>query len=237
MSIESSQSYSENSLDNSFALLEWQWSRRAEMTDRQAWGLGQSVIMSLAAYIERELADIVNNRIFTVVSSLTIHEKYSGFGSIQEILNAAVAIVRKDMDKDNQYASLKNLYKMVFGSGFNTVLGDTFEDVEVIFSLRNIIAHGRDLSREIAAIGGYAPSNEKPLINPDVEKVHHALRRAGVETDDVGVAPYLMLPFETKALIYFRTKSVEAVSRLHESAKTAQALRWTYRKAFPLLAE
>jgi methionine salvage enolase-phosphatase E1 len=85
------------------------------MTKRQMWGMGQFVILSLVAYVERELSDIVSNRIFTVANSLTIHENYAGTGSIQEILNAAVAIVRKDMDKDNQYATLKNLYKMVFG--------------------------------------------------------------------------------------------------------------------------
>jgi hypothetical protein len=117
------------------------------------------------------------------------------------------------------------------------VLGHTFEDVEVVFSLRNMIAYGRDLSREVAATGGYPPSMEKPLITADVEKIHHVLRRAEVEVDDVGVAPYLMLPFETKALLHFRTKAVEAVSRLHGSAETAQSLRWSHRKAFPPLPD
>lgn len=207
------------------------WQDRGSLSDYERKGFAQFIYLTIAGQIESAIASIIMARLNSIthlvqwdrlpmVTYMKADKKRLRLcrTPIVGSIDGLVEYIEKQISRA-PYISLKEQYSSIFKSELKTLAGDKlFDDLEALFDLRNLFAHGRNLYFEF--------EGEFPLItgiidkNP-IKKAADRLVIAGIlKTTKFTMQDYHVLQdklYTDEAILYFYKSAMEIEDRLEAS--------------------
>lgn len=169
------------------------WEARKDLLDYERRGFAQFFYLTLCSHIESELAHTITRRLRFITRIVRWdalppmkwqNGDTEGVCSLDPIVQS-VQHIAKRLEADVETAPLArlvDLFARVFPESLRDVLGpDLYGDMESLSVLRNLFAHGRNLTMELE--GEDHSTSKGTLDGNPLKKPAATLRRAGIIKD------------------------------------------------------
>lgn len=207
------------------------WHLRGEFNHIEAMGFGQFYYNALSAHLEQVLSKLVRLRLSYLggPGPLGLGRKATGLEHTPPFLAETVTSVANALDAEAGNAPLNKLtelYRRVFGKSMVQALGKDLEnDLRVIGALRNLFAHGRQITIDTGEIepvqgpDGSLKMGSTAIGDLPLDAIEsQALREAGKRLVALGLSKkaspdvWLELMFDDDIMLHFyrATQAVEA---------------------------
>lgn len=199
------------------AYLEYAWKNRGSLGRYERNGFSQFFYLTISGHIEALMCDVVDRRLMSMRMSVfrdeELQEKITDEAERRyaketyESMRAVLNNFEKRIERTS-YNHLRELIPDVFGKKLNTLMGDAARDLNAIFDLRNIFAHGRYLSANHDADDDtYNFSEEK---NPLKEAASVLLDAGILKKEKFSLSSHeelIMVFYSDEAMLYFLEKA------------------------------
>jgi hypothetical protein len=198
------------------AYLEATWARRPELNKYESWGFGQFFYLTLMGHVEGRLAEVIDRRLKSILEVLETAQKrapewnlhFSGqsFSCEPAIISARSLVdsVNRDIAENLTFEKLCNSFRTLFGRKVSALVGnETWSGIDSLRKLRNVFAHGRNLSFTYEQDEESAVSWESSQLKSPAEQLVKAGVIKDIKFTSENSAELLAAFFSEPAMLYF----------------------------------
>ncbi|MGB3790379.1 MAG: hypothetical protein WA949_20390 [Phormidesmis sp.] len=215
------------------------WNSRHSLTESERRGFSQFFYLTISSHVESLLAKIIGARVRSI-QSLTVFSPVPGGAATEETLasyreheslvresfSGVVSSLRVEVETA-PLNKLIMLYKRMFQKSLRDVVGrELYDDLDALASLRNTVAHGRDLYLEFEDERRNPEDFYGPITldgNP-LKKASERLLKSGVlsisvtDIDPLKWYEFIAYFYCDAALLYFHDAVIQIEDSLRSSS-------------------
>lgn len=201
------------------AYLKKAWETRDTLTDYERRGFAQFFYLTIAGHVEAVMVELISLRLMYIRSATNVMQAPSTFKehSIKPLRDSLDSILN-GFEIRVEHAPLKpliSLFQEAFALKLSKLLGkDLFAELDALADLRNIFAHGRQLSLDFE----YTDENYLNLEGNPLENPAKRLVMAGIlshlKFDGTNHQEFQRAFFSDAAMLHFFRKAGEIETKL-----------------------